>query len=53
MEITLKFSIEKRLQFFGRNEWIHLHSFCLCHFNDNLKIQSSFQSQIGKFSAFT
>ena len=76
MEITLKFSIEKRLQFFGTNEfrrkkiyncldnkndnyyhlitatereasWIHLF-----HFNDNLKIQSSFKSK-PKFCAIT
>ena len=78
MEITLKFSIEKRLQFFGTNEfrgkknncldnkndnyyhlitatereasWIHLHSFCLFYFSDNLKIQSSFKSK-STFSA--
>ena len=25
--------------------WVHLQSFCLCHFSDNLKIQGSFDSK--------
>ena len=28
-----------------RASWVHLHSFCLCHFNDNIKIQGSFDSK--------